>query len=128
MLSLEIILMDLKGILNDFRPHQIGPFFFWSMWFIIVFSSLRGVDRRDELAQLTYMAVTAAFGVVFLFMLPIGRPPQYSSHDQIVLFFILLVVPSLRWMVRRDVSELEMRIADAMTSGKSSKRKAKNSK
>jgi hypothetical protein len=123
MLTLEIIMIDLRGILNDFRPHQFGPFFFWSMWLVIVFSSLRGVDRRDELAQLTYMAATAAFGVVFLFMLPIGRPPQYTAHDQIVLFFILLIVPSLRWMVRRHITELELKIANAMNEGKVKEKK-----
>ena len=114
MLSLEIIMMDLRGIVSDFRPHHVGPFFFWAMWLATLFSSLRGVDRRDELAQLTYMAVLAALGVLFLFVFPLGRSKQYGPHEQIVLFSILLLIPSLRWIMVRKVSDLDARVQSVL--------------
>lgn len=117
-MSFELITMDLRGILRDFRPHDFGPFFFWSMWLWIVFSSLRGVDRRDELAQITYMAIVAAFGVLFLLVFPIGRSRTYTPHGQIILFSILLLVPSIRWMMRRKITELDRRLATAISEKK----------
>ncbi len=113
MMSFEIIFTDLKNILSDFRPHDVGPFFFWCMWLLILCAPLKDVDRRDELAQLTYMAIVAAFGVLFVFVFPIGRVDKISADEQIVLFSILLLGPSIRWMMHRRISELEARILAA---------------
>ena len=106
----EIILIDLKGIFADFRPHDFGTFVFWALWIWIVFASLKGVDRRDELAQVTYMAVVSAFGVLFILVFPLGRPPTYSPHGQIILFGALLLIPSLRWMMSRKLTDLDKRM------------------
>ncbi|MCX6126095.1 MAG: hypothetical protein NTV34_15285, partial [Proteobacteria bacterium] len=77
-MSFEIILLDLKSMFRDVRPHDFGPILFWSLWFWIVLAPLKGIDRRDELAQITYMGVVAAFGVLFLLVFPLGRPSTYS--------------------------------------------------
>jgi uncharacterized membrane protein YfhO len=112
-MSYEIIFVDIRGIFSDFRPHHVGPAFVWRMWLWIVISPLKGVDRRDELAQITYMAVVAAFGVLFLLVFPIGRPKVYSPPAQIILFLVLLVVPSIRWVIRRKVTDLDRRMISA---------------
>ena len=109
----ELLLMDIRGLFSDLRPHDFGPPFFWTMWALIVISSLRGVDRRDEIAQVTYMAFVSAFGVVFILVFPIGRPQAYTPLTQIVLFSVLLIVPSLRWMMRRRLTDLDRRLAEA---------------
>lgn len=112
-MNFDIIFVDLKGILTDFRPRDLGPYFFWAMWLSIVFASLRGVDRRDEIAQVTYMGVVAAFGVLFLLVFPVGRPPKYSPEGQIILFLVLLMAPSLRWLMRRRITDLDRRLQSA---------------
>lgn len=109
----ELMLMDLKGMLSDIRPHDFGPSFFWGMWFILVAASLRGIDRRDEIAQLTYMAFCSAFGVLFILVFPIGRPKNYTPTDQIIIFSMLILIPSIRWMMRRRITELDRRVAAA---------------
>lgn len=109
-MSFEIILIDLRSIFRDVRPHDFGHIFFWSMWFWIVLASLKGVDRRDELAQITYMGVVAAFGVLFLLVFPLGRPSTYTAQGKITLFMLLLLVPSVRWLMRRRITDLDRRL------------------
>jgi hypothetical protein len=112
-MSYEIIIMDIKRILADLRPHDFGPFFFWTMWLCAILASLRGVDRRDELAQATYMAFISALGVLFLLVFPIGRSNNYSAKGQIIMFAITLIVPSVRWAMRRQVTEFDKKLLTA---------------
>ena len=112
-MNFEIILIDIKGILSDFRPKDLGPFFFWGMWFAVLLSSLRGVDRRDEIAQVTYMAVVSGIGVIFLLVFPLGQHQNYTPHGQITLFLFLVMLPSLRWLMRRKITELDLRLKSA---------------
>ena len=109
----ELFTRDLHGMFSDIRPHDFGPAFFWIMWIAAVAASLRGVDRRDEIAQLTYMAFCSAFGVLFIMVFPIGRSKSYSSTEQVIIFSILLLIPSIRWMMRRRVTDLDRRAAAA---------------
>jgi hypothetical protein len=107
----ELLLMDLKGMFDDIRPHDFGPSFFWAMWIVLVIASLRGIDRRDEVAQITYMAFCSAFGVLFVLVFPIGRPKNYAPTEQIIIFSMLVLIPSIRWMMRRRVTDLDRRVA-----------------
>lgn len=109
----ELMLRDLRGIFTDLRPQDFGPPFFWTMWSIILLSSLRGVDRRDEIAQITYMSIVAAFGVIFLMIFPLGHSRTFTPAGQLVLFGVLILFPSIRWLVRRQFTELDRRVAAA---------------
>jgi hypothetical protein len=120
-MGLELILMDIRGIFADIRPHDLGPFFFWGLWVLVVFSSLRGVDRRDELAQVTFMAMTAAFGVLYVMVFPIGKAQNSSPQKQIILFSVLILVPSIRWMMKRSYSDLDRRVVEARAEKSKSK-------
>lgn len=114
----ELMMRDLRGIFADLRPHDFGTPFFWVMWLTIVAASLRGVDRRDEIAQITYMAFVSAFGVLFLVIFPIGHPKKYTPAGQLILFCILLLIPSVRWMLKRRLTELDRRVAEAKSEAK----------
>lgn len=120
-MSFEILLSDLRAILTDFRLQDLGVPVFWGMWLSILFASLRGVDRREEITQVTYVAVVAAMGVFLLFMFPLGRKPVYSVHAQILIFLLILTAPSVRWLIKRRDSELDRRIRTVLTVGKSKK-------
>ena len=106
-------LKDLRGMFTDLRPHDFGPLFFMIMWAVILFSSLKNVDRRDEIAQLTYMGVLAAFGVLFFMVFPIGRSTKWEPTRQIMLFAALLLIPSVRWMVRKKKSDIDLALEAA---------------
>ena len=109
----DLFLRDIRGLFSDLRPHDFGPLFFAIMWSFILFSSLRGVDRRDEVAQLTYMGVVASFGVLFFMVFPIGRSVHWAPATQIMLFAILLLIPSIRWMVRKKRTALDIAVEAA---------------
>lgn len=109
----ELMSRDINGIFADLRPQDFGPPFFWTMWSIILLGSLRGVDRRDEIAQITYMSIVATFGVFFLMIFPIGHKRVSSPTGQLILFCILILAPSIRWMMRRRITELDRRLAAA---------------
>ena len=95
---LELFLLDIKGLFTDFRVKDLGPLVFWGLWFSALLGSLRGVDRRDEIAQVTYMGVIMAIGVSLILVLPFGAKSQYGPMGKMTIFTILLVIPSLRWM------------------------------
>ena len=109
----ELMSKDVHGIFADLRPQDFGTPFFWTMWSIILISSLRGVDRRDEIAQITYMAFVSAFGVLFLMVFPLGHPKTYTPAGELMVFCMLILIPSIRWMMRRRFTDLDRRVAAA---------------
>jgi hypothetical protein len=114
-MGLDLILMDVKSIFADIRLQDIGPFLFWGLWFLALFSSLRGVDRRDEVAQLTYMGCMLGLGGVLILTLPIGVRSGYSEVGKLVVFTVLLILSSLRWMYTKKRSVIDMAVQRATT-------------
>ena len=121
----EILLADLKGIVTDFRPQDLGGAFFWVLWIVALCASLRGVDRRDEIAQVTYIGCLMALGVVLILELPFKMKPNYGTSGNIVIFSILLLLPSLRWMLFKKTSALDYAMSNATDSNQKSKGKGK---
>ena len=109
-MGFQIFLTDLRSIFTDLDIRDLGRMLLWAFWFTVLLASLKGVDRRDELAQVTYMAVLAAFGVVFVLVFPIGVKSEYGPQSQLILFLMMLMVASVRWIVQRRVSDLDRRI------------------
>jgi hypothetical protein len=121
----EILLVDLKGIIADFRPQDLGGAVFWGLWIMALCASLRGVDRRDEIAQVTYMGALMALGVTLILELPFKMKTSYGAVGKIVIFSILLLLPSLRWMFFRRASALDQAMSRAAASSQQSTGKGK---
>jgi hypothetical protein len=119
-MRIEILLLDLKGIVSDFRPQDMGGAVFWGLWILALCASLRGVDRRDEIAQVTYMGAMMALGVTLILELPFKMKTSYGAVGKIVIFSILLLLPSLRWMFFRRASVLDQAMTKAVESSQKS--------
>jgi hypothetical protein len=119
----ELFLLDLRQMLTDFRAQDFGSLMFWALWLVALFSSLRGVDRRDEIAQVTYMGAIMALGVMLILILPFGVKSHYGPMGKFVVFSILLLCPSVRWLMRKRRSELDASFHEAIASKKSGKSK-----
>lgn len=122
-MRLEIFLLDLKGLLIDFRMQDLGPMLFWGLWIGALLASLRGVDRRDEIAQVTYMGALMALGVTVLLVLPQHTGFTYGPIGKMVVVFIVLLIPSVRWMFVKKRTVLEQAMQKAMSSGNAGKTK-----
>ncbi len=120
-MQFEILLLDLKAMFADIRPHDFGPMVFWGIWSIALFSSLRGVDRRDEIAQVTYMGVLMTLGAFLFLVLPLGQTERKSAVEKIVILALVLLIPSLRWMFERKKSELDKALVNAWSANKNKK-------
>jgi hypothetical protein len=118
----EILLLDLKGIFTEVRPQDFGGLVFWVLWIIAVLASLRGVDRRDEIAQVTYMGAVMALGVVLILILPFGSKNSYGPIGKVVVFSILLLVPSIRWIFVRKRTYLDQVVQNATAAKKLGKK------
>ena len=121
----EILLIDLKGILTDFRLQDLGGAVFWGLWIMALCASLRGVDRRDEIAQVTYMGVLMALGVMLILELPFKMKTTYGAVGQIVIFAIVLLVPSLRWLFFKRATGLDQVMSKVTALSQSSNKKEK---
>jgi peptidoglycan/LPS O-acetylase OafA/YrhL len=119
----ELFLLDLRQMFSDFRAQDFGSLVFWGLWLGALFASLRGVDRRDEIAQLTYMGTIMAIGVVLILILPFGVKSPYGPLGKVVVFSILLLCPSVRWLLRKRRSELDATFQEAIATKKSGKSK-----
>ena len=117
----EILLLDLKSLFTDIRPQDIGPIIFWMIWSIGLFSSLKGVDRRDEVAQVTYMGCLLALGAVVILTLPIGLVSVYGAVGKVVVFMLLLLCSSVRWMYVKKVSSMDPVGQAALANGNKNK-------
>ena len=112
-LYLELFLRDIRGVFFDLDLRDFGPILFFSIWCVVLFVPLRGIDRRDELAQFTYVGSVAAYGVIFLMTFPIGRATELSPTSKIVVFSLFLLASSIRWMVRKKFTALDVAVAAA---------------
>jgi hypothetical protein len=118
----EILLLDLKRLFMDIRPQDLGPMIFWMIWSVALFSSLKGVDRRDEIAQVTYMGCLLALGAVVILSLPLGSNSTYGSVGKVVVFMVLLLCSSVRWMYVKKVSPIDLARRAAMADGTKNKK------
>lgn len=118
----EILLLDLKSLFTDFRPQDVGPLVFWALWSMGLFSSLKGVDRRDEVAQVTYMGCLLALGAVLILSLPIGIQSVYGGVGKVVVFMVLLLLASVRWMYIRKPAALKLGIQSGTAGATNSKK------
>ena len=121
-MRLEIFLLDLKGLVTDFRMQDLGPLLFWGLWIGALLASLRGVDRRDEVAQVTYMGALMALGVTVILVLPVKTGFSYGPVGKMVVTFIVLLIPSVRWMFVKKRTVLEQAMQKAMSPGKGGKK------
>lgn len=112
------VIPDIRGMFSDLRIPDLAPLFFALLWMISLVISLRGVDRRDEIAHVTYVCVMLAIGVVMFFGLPFGSKAAYSESTRLILFLALVIFPSLRW-----IFEKKRTIADGPVSKQQSTKK-----
>jgi glycerol uptake facilitator-like aquaporin len=98
---------EIKEWVAELMAIHPAIFIFSLIWVVALFSSLRGVDRRDEVAHLTY--ATAFMGMaVFMFVLANGPLSGRTNPAATVMFCTLTpLIAALRWGLQRRVSALE---------------------
>jgi hypothetical protein len=62
-----------------------------------------------------------ALGVMLILVLPFGVKSQYGPIGKMVVFSILLLVPSLRWMYVKKRTAFEVSIQEALQGKKTGK-------
>lgn len=101
-MGLSLVLDDLRSVLAGLRPTDFGPMIFGLLWVVILIVGLKGVDRRDEVTEFTYLAVMVALGATFMLGLPLASE---SSHSPLGIFLVvsaLYALSSLRWILFKN--------------------------
>jgi hypothetical protein len=117
-MSFSVFIADLKEIFATLRFDELSPIFFVGLWLMVLFASLRGVDRRDEMAHVTYVAVLLAMGIFLFYGLPFGTRNSHGHLPKLSMFIFLIIVPSLRWMYQRKRTDLDDAISKSENNAK----------
>jgi hypothetical protein len=88
------------------------PFAPWSLllcafWVVILLTSLKGVDRRDDLAHLTYSITLMAIGVCMYAATDLATMSQISVWNFIFVGGTTTIIAWLRWGVHGQASTLK---------------------
>lgn len=98
--------LDIKGWLLDSIAINPVPLIFVFFWIVLLLTSLRGVDRRDEIAHVTYAGVFLALAIVML-VGSISSASKPNSASSIVFCAMALLIPGFRWGAQRSKSAVE---------------------
>lgn len=98
---------DVKGWLLSFMAFHPTPILFAVFWIILMLLSLKGVDRRDELAHLTYAVTLMAIGICMYFSASLVASRKVTPQEVVILCAVSAVISGLRWGMRRQSSALE---------------------
>jgi len=112
-----MVLADLKSVVADLRPHHFAPIVLWGFWFIALFTSLKGVDRRDDITQIGYVAVILALGVILLIALPTVWKWQRTPRESSILIVFFILAARARWIIA-GAKDPEKALAVKSTKGK----------
>lgn len=88
-------------------PFPPWSLIFCAFWLLILLISLKGVDRRDDLAHLTYSITLMAIGVCMYAATGLVAMSQISVWNFIIVGAMTAIIAGLRWGVRRESSALE---------------------
>jgi hypothetical protein len=117
-MSFSVFIADLKEIFATLRFDELSPIFFVGLWLMALFASLRGIDRRDEMAHVTYVAVLLAIGIFLFYGLPFGARNSHGRLPKLSMFIFLIILPSLRWMYQRKRTDLDDAISKSENNAK----------
>jgi hypothetical protein len=99
MSELGLFIADLRLAFTSFQLSDFAPFILWSCWLLVLFTSLKGVDTRDDIVRLNYIAVIAAMGCALLVVLPTIWGEFKGSLESLLLAVLFVVSAQIRWII-----------------------------
>lgn len=103
-MSYGLINGDLKGWMTETLPFHpaAAVLAFFSM--ILIFLSLKGVDRRDDVAHLTYIVSLMSAGVVMYALACFAAGRALKGQEFVIVCAIGFLMSGLRWGLQRASS------------------------
>ena len=116
---LELIWHDVKDsfMLWDLKDLALPTYF--TLWLVILFTPLVGVDRRDPFAAMVYVLFCVAAGVTLIFALPQRFTPPSSINFIIGTVLTMAGISAFRWYYRNEykVAVQRLRYLDKRVTG-----------
>lgn len=94
MSPLLLIVSDLKAATAELKPLDVLPIIVWSLWIGALISSLKRIDLRDDVTQLSYIGIISALGVILIAGVPAALGKPFVIRDSLILFVCLFCAGS----------------------------------
>lgn len=99
--------IDIKGWAMELISTHSVHLIFTVAWLILLLSSLRGVDRRDEIGHVTYAVIMMAIALV-LFIGSHGHSLRSINPFTVMMLCALsLILAGVRWGLQRQQIAIE---------------------
>jgi hypothetical protein len=96
---LLLIVSDLKAATAELKPLDVLPIIVWSLWIGALMSSLKRIDLRDDVTQLSYIGIISALGVILIAGVPAALGKPFVIRDSLILFVCFALAARLRWLI-----------------------------
>jgi hypothetical protein len=106
-MTASVLMTDIKDLILDSTRLSPVPLICVVIWIILVSTSLKGVDRRDELAHLTYVTVLVASGALLYILAQGIRSREISPTAMLTVSAAAAVIAGLRWDLQRRSSAMQ---------------------
>lgn len=102
---LNIIIYDLYGFIINFTLKDAIVLIGVLTWVLILLIPIKGVDKKDFVAALTYMLVLMALGVCLVFAIPQHFfTDNRSLQDQFLITFSFGFLALCRWFLMKSTN------------------------
>jgi uncharacterized membrane protein len=94
---------DIREIWASITFADIAKAGFMSIWAVLLFLPLRGIDRKDASSLLMYALFMIFAGVTLVIVIPMKYVgSSYSLKDQVLLVVIMIAIAMSRWSFLAD--------------------------
>jgi len=102
MTAAVLFFSDLRGALTSLQLSDFIPGVLWLLWITILFVKLKGIDVRDDVTKLCYMAVVLSFGCLLLIALPTMWGSRRTPLENVILAGFFIGAAHVRWILVRN--------------------------
>lgn len=99
MTAAVLFFSDLRGALGSLQLADFIPAALWLLWITVLFVKLKGIDVRDDVTKLCYMAVVLTFGCALLIALPTMWGSYRTPLENILLAGLFIGAAHFRWIL-----------------------------
>ncbi len=98
---LLIIITDVRDGFMGITAEDLTRSVFFCLWLLTILIPLRGVDKRDHVAGMTYVLFSLGTGTALVLAVPqklIGNPPPTTTLS---ILAVMAMASSFRWRWRK---------------------------
>ena len=99
MTFMALFLSDFRVALMSLQVLDFLPAVLWMLWIAILVLKLKGIDGRDDVTKLSYIAVVAAIGCLLLIALPTMWGSVRTPLESVLLAGFFVVAAHVRWII-----------------------------